>query len=297
MRAINDATPLDAPYAIPFPRLLSLPQIASTDRFDLETMCRAQAQPVYLGDDTALCRMLGRYKFYVDTKDRGFGANVLLDGFWEMWLTQFITRLITPGMLVFDIGANFGYYTLLLADLVGPDGRVYAIEPNPKTAVYLRNSVMLNGFGGRTRVIEAAAGAIDAGEVQLHAPHGEPKNSYVVPRPGMPVLPGGSDYTVSEITIDGIVAQSGRIDFVKIDAEGAEEQIVEGMRACLQRHKPMLVLEFNALRGTNAAALIEKLVSIYGKVQFIDYYGHAIEIDAARVMSEHPGEDWLLFFR
>jgi hypothetical protein len=64
--------------------VIALEELASGDRFMLEHACRAQVQPVYLGGYTALCRILGRYKFYVDTRDEGFGSNVLLDGFWEM---------------------------------------------------------------------------------------------------------------------------------------------------------------------------------------------------------------------
>ena len=85
---------------------ISLEELANRDRLTLECECRAQVQPVYLGDHTALCRILGRYKFYVDTRDRGFGSNVLLDGFWEMWLTKAIARIVRPDMVAIDIGTR-----------------------------------------------------------------------------------------------------------------------------------------------------------------------------------------------
>ena len=141
------------------PKLLALRQFASMDRFTLEALCRAQAQPLYLGDNSALCRVLSRYKLLLDTRDRGFAAHVLLDGYWEMWLTIFMCRHIQPGMVVIDVGANFGYYTVLMADLVGPEGHTFAIEPNPVVAALLRQSVTLNGFRSRTSIVEAAAGA------------------------------------------------------------------------------------------------------------------------------------------
>ena len=130
--------------------VIALEELASGERFTLEHACRSQVQPVYLGDHTALCRILGRYKFYVDTRDEGFGSNILLDGFWEMWLTMAIARHLKPGMIAIDIGANFGYYSLLMADLVGPKGIVIAVEPNGHAAPKLRSSLTLNGFAART---------------------------------------------------------------------------------------------------------------------------------------------------
>src|SRR5262249_7878864 len=112
--------------------LISPLEFASTDRFVLENRCRALTNPVYLGRHTALCRVLGLFKISLDTNDTGFASHVLLDGFWEMWLTIFFARQVKPGMTVIDVGANFGYYTLLFGSLVGDEGRVYAVEPNPR---------------------------------------------------------------------------------------------------------------------------------------------------------------------
>ena len=109
----NPAAPLVSPL-----------ELATGERFALENRCRALTNPVYLGDHTALCRVLGFYKMYLDTTDTGFASHLLLDGFWEMWLTVFFARQVKPGMTVIDVGANYGYYTLLFGALVGPEGRV-----------------------------------------------------------------------------------------------------------------------------------------------------------------------------
>jgi FkbM family methyltransferase len=69
------------------------------------------------------------------------------------------------------------------ATLVGPKGRVFAVEPNPAVLPKLRRSVSLNDLAGRTTIIEAAAGAVDEDETNLYVPDGEPKNGTVVPRP------------------------------------------------------------------------------------------------------------------
>jgi FkbM family methyltransferase len=275
--------------------LISPLELASTDRFVLENRCRALTNPVYLGDDTALCRVLGFYKIYLDTNDTGFASHVLLDGFWEMWLTIFFARQVTPGMTVVDVGANFGYYTLLFGSLVGSEGHVYAVEPNPQVVEKLRRTISLNGLTSRTVIIEAAAGNSD-GETTLFVPHGEPKNGTVIS--GRPAVPDGSGtlYNVPRMRLDQLATTVPRIDLVKIDAEGAEQDIVAGMAGVLRRDKPILLLEFNPGRYRDPAAFLNELGSIYGRVRYIDFEANAAEARPQQLLSDRSGEDWLLLF-
>ncbi|HEY1941196.1 MAG TPA: FkbM family methyltransferase [Roseiarcus sp.] len=277
--------------------VIALEELATSDRFVLEHVCRAQAQPVYLGDHTALCRILGRYKFYVDTRDQGFGSNVLLDGFWEMWLTIAIARHLRPGMVAIDIGANFGYYSLLMADLVGPEGALVAVEPNRHVTPKLRASLALNGFASRSRVIEAAAAATNEGFAHLYATVTEPKNATIV-SPEMIVDPAiGAVTTTPNWTADAIAREFGRVDFIKVDAEGAEEDIIKGLRPVIVRHNPSLVLEFNAARYVDARRFLAEVMSCYQELRLVDHSGGLVAVSAETVLTEKVGEDWLLFFQ
>jgi FkbM family methyltransferase len=276
--------------------LISPLELTTEDRFILENRCRALTNPVYLGDHTALCRMLGFYKIYLDTNDTGFGCHVLLDGFWEMWLTIFFARQVQPGMTIIDVGANFGYYTLLFGSLVGPQGRVYAIEPNPTVTPKLRRSVNLNGLAARTTIIEAAAGAVDGDETNLYVPHGEPKNSTVVAAPEG-IAPGsGCLYKVPRVRLDQLAATVPRIDVVKIDAEGAEQDIVAGMEDILRRDRPTLLVEFNPGRYADAAGFLETLSALYGRMRYVDFAANAAQVTAQQILGDRSGEDWLLLF-
>jgi FkbM family methyltransferase len=277
--------------------VISLEELATKDRFVLERDCRAQTQPVYLGDHTALCRILGRYKFYVDTRDQGFGSNILLDGFWEMWLTIAMSRSLKPGMIVIDIGANFGYYSLLMADLVGPGGRVIAVEPNPHVTPKLRASLALNGFAGRTQVVEAAAGAVSEGSASLYATVAEPKNATIVDDSYVADPKIATISSVPLWTAEAVEREFGRIDFLKIDAEGAEEDIISGLRPILAKHSPDLVLEFNAPRYQDAGRFLGEISSFYAEMCFVGNSGRLEPIGPGAVLTQQVGEDWLLYFR
>jgi FkbM family methyltransferase len=276
---------------------LDMEEFACRSKRALEALCRARAQPAYLGDSEALCRILGRYKLYVDTRDKGLCAHLLLDGFWEMGLTMHIARHVRPGMVAIDVGANFGYYTMLLAALVGESGRVLAIEPAPETAAMLRRSVALNGFDGFTTVIEAAAGEGEAPHALLFVPEREPKNAQIVASPeGLDQIPG-TLHRVAQSPIDALAADHRRIDFIKIDAEGAEEAVVAGMLATLRRDKPLLVLEFNAARARDPGALLATLGAIYGEQpRYLDLHGNVLETTPERLLRERFATDWLLVF-
>ena len=282
--------------AVPFtPPLISPLEFATGNRAELENRCRAMTNPVYLGNDTALCRVLGGSKIYLDTRDTGFGSHVMLDGYWETWLTIFFARQVRPGMTVIDVGANFGYYTLLFGALVGATGRVYAIEPNPAVVEKLRRSIALNGLATRTTILEAAAGAAD-GEATLYVPYGEPKNSTIVANAAGVAPASGTIHKVHQIKLDRLGATNARVDLVKIDAEGAEQDILAGMEGILRRDKPCLVVEFNAARYADPAGFIEWLSALYGRMRYIDFEANAAELTAKQLLSDRSGEDWLLLF-
>lgn len=274
----------------PIRSLLSLGDLAALPREEVEAACRAAAAPLYLGGGKAVCRLLTRYKVYVDTADVTIGAHLLLEGYWEMWLTRFIAGAVRPGEVAADVGANLGYYSLLLADLVGPEGRVYAVEPNPDVSALLKRSILLNGFAGRTRIVEAAAGAADGGTATLWVPDQSPGGASVLE--AAPMLPGKA-HEVAVASLDSMLAAENRVDFIKIDAEGSEERIVAGMRRVLLAHRPRVVLEFNPRWYENAAGFLDALGALYGSLNHIDHRGLPVPAEPQRLLAE--ATEWLLY--
>jgi FkbM family methyltransferase len=213
----------------------------------------------------------------------------MLDGYWEIWLTLFFARTITPGMVAIDVGANLGYYTLLLGCAVGPGGHVIAIEPVPETAELLKKTIELNGLAGWVRLVKAAA-AGGTSTATMYVPENEPKNSAIVAS-----LDEGT-IQVPAVSIDELTSDLERLDLIKIDAEGAEEMIFEGMRRTIERFRPKLLLEFNAYRYKDARAFLDTLRRAYPRMQALDFFGVLQPVTVADILGRTSLEDWLLFF-
>ena len=130
--------------------IFDLGRLMSSSRDLNEALIRSLCATVRL-DDSILCRVLGRYKMYVDCNDVGLAPHLMLDGYWEMHVTEAILRFVRSGMTVVDVGANQGYFTMLLADLVGPNGRVFAAEPNTHMMTLLRSRSFSTGSGPGSR--------------------------------------------------------------------------------------------------------------------------------------------------
>lgn len=281
------------PNARPELSLIGQNEIVSLDRWALETRSRALARAVYVGGNVVLCQALGRYKCYVAADDVGFGAHLMMDGVWETWLTVFMARRLEPGMRVVDAGANHGYYTLLFADLIGPNGRVAAIEASPRTASLLRRSVTVNGFDDRVTVMEVAVTDTDGQSLTFSTPVSEPKNARLITGDQA----GAADtVTVIGARLETLLGSWPHVDFIKADVEGAEEAMLDGAWSILERDRPMLLLEFNASRCTNPGRLLDRLSLLYGPFRRVTFNCELEPVSRQRLLDPNHQEDWLLWF-
>ena len=184
---------------------------------------------------------VGGHKMYVNPHDHGVDQALIFGGDHEPDQKRLILEFIRPGMVVFEIGANIGDYTLAFARRCGPAGRVYSFEPSPKTFAVLRRNVELNGYQNVALVDQAVSDK--EGCVRLFEDSESSGNtslfSGVVPSPA-----GGIE--VPTTTLDAFVQSNGigRFDFLKADAQGSEYLILSGAGECLRRFRPMLCLEF-----------------------------------------------------
>jgi FkbM family methyltransferase len=264
-----------------------LNSLRQLERGAIEAEVRAQAQTIYLGDHTAMCRILGKHLIYVDTRDYALAPHLMWDGFWEIWITQAMARCLEPGMVVADVGANLGYYSLLMAEAVGPTGSVFAIEPNSHVARLLRMSASVNGFRDRIIVDTRAASSTAGDRLRFFIPDGHPMNASLLPAGADgTVLPEAGVVTeVETVALDDALPE--RVDFVKIDAEGAERQIWHGLSRTLQANNGIRVfLEFNCHRyGSESDEFLDEIEALGFRLAFVDYDSRVKSLTRSQILS------------
>lgn len=291
MSKMFDHTPV---IAKPETSIMSLNEIVQSDRWTLERRSRFLAQSHYLGNELALCRVMGRYKIYVRTDDIGFASHIMMEGLWEPWITSFMAQTVQPGMWVADVGANHGYYTLLMADIVSSSGRVAAVEPHPFTASLLSRTMNVNGYLETVEVSNLACGATNDAELYLLTPPNEPKNAHITPY----VDAAGGDYSIVRgTTLTTLLAAWPQLDFIKIDVEGAEEGVLQGARPLIEKFRPTILLEFRPSRCVNPGETLQWLQDVYGVIHDLDPYGRVEPISLADIVADPDNERMLVLRR
>jgi FkbM family methyltransferase len=165
--------------------------------------------------------------------DYGIGTRLFLRGGYAPGRVSEIRGIVKEGDTVIDIGANIGYFTILLARLVGPEGKVYAFEPDPRNCHLLQRTVERNGW---THVIvEQKAVSSKAGEFPLFQNRSWTSNALT---PSEHV----STVNVQVVTLDDFLPTEQRISFVKMDMDGSEPLAIIGMSQLIQRSPGLRVL-------------------------------------------------------
>ena len=204
-------------------------------------------------EDIALTRTTD-FAIYTALDDLAVGKHVAA-GLYEPEVAALLRRTLRCGMYVVDIGANIGYFTMLAASLVGPAGSVLAVEPNLANVKMIEASRRANNFSNVT--IAACALGKAAGILALHTAFSNGMTS--------PVGKTLNDVMASQIVpcqpLASLVSSDRRIDFIKIDVEGAEYAAFLASRAVLERWHPIIASEFSPglLQGNSRVTGIEYL--------------------------------------
>lgn len=258
-----------------------LRSLAQESRPQVEAYCEARARSVPFGENRMVCRVLGTYFMMVDTRDLSLSPHLAMSGYWEFWISQAIARRVQPGMRCIDVGANFGYFTVLLAALVKETGMVQAWEPQRKVRECLEITLALNGFQERVEVVSAAASSA-AGAAVLWTPSHFWGSTRVVQDEDSKTEGERCDLW----TIDAWAASWPRVDFVKIDAEGHEPEVWAGMRALRERSPGMQALiEFTPSCYADPAAFLSQLRQDGFRISSVQTDGDLRPVEDAEILA------------
>jgi len=196
--------------------------------------------------------------------------SIFFFGHYEPEAAALVRRLLGPGAVAVDVGANVGCHTLIMSRAVGVQGRVLAVEPNPAVCERLAANVALNRL---TNVDILPVGLSDtAGQATLFAP---PKG---FPNQGTaslsPRSTSSTEVPIDVETVDSVVHAQGldRLDLVKVDVEGLDLKVLLGAQKSIETHRPHLLFEYDAGEW-------EKAGSSFGQCnEFLTELGYALYV-------------------
>jgi FkbM family methyltransferase len=190
------------------------------------------------------------FDLHVDVSRSNAQRLLFLEGERFIGELRLLRRLLRPGMKVVDVGANIGYYLLLVESLVGPGGTVACFEPEPDNVAELRRNVEANRLEN-VRVFPVAVGNAN-GTVALRSGI----NSGVT-------ADGSGDLRVPICRLDDVLTSP--VDFIKVDVEGYEGQVLKGAELILRRHRPALFIEIHP--GFLAAPYsVDRILGLLGEI-------------------------------
>jgi FkbM family methyltransferase len=199
----------------------------------IEHQVAPTAFSVQLAEEDAVRCTVGGVELLADAADAAVTPG-LLSGRYEAHLTAVFERYCTPGMTVVDVGANLGYYSLLASGLVGPTGRVVALEPNSENCRLLLSSLRLNGITN-VRLLPVAADTTTGWayySTHVGSNGGLIEDDELLSHPGT---------VVPTFRLDDIV--DGPVGLLKMDVEGAEGRVVQGATRLIERDRPIVTTE------------------------------------------------------
>jgi FkbM family methyltransferase len=158
------------------------------------------------------------HKMYVEPYSVNVASGSMIADDYERFETELFKKQVKKGMTVLDIGAHIGYYTLVAANLVGENGRVFAFEPHPHNFAMLEKNVRINGY--KNAILVQKAVSDKSGHIKLFLSEYGTLHSLL--------QVGKKSIVVEAVTLDEFFDKDCKVDVIKIDVEGAEMLVLLG---------------------------------------------------------------------
>ncbi|GAQ91994.1 hypothetical protein KFL_009000010 [Klebsormidium nitens] len=218
-------------------------QVINGVAHDVKVLRAERPVSLFLGGRVVMCWVdFFQQYFYLDSRDRGLTPHLCGGTVWEHEITRTVKRIVRSGQRVVDIGACMGWCTAVFAGAVGETGKVLAVEANPRLSDMLARTMQEHPH---VRVVNKAVGSQDDTQVFV-----ENKMTYC---PGNRVVreANASLEPVEYVKLDTLLLNEGwdRVDVIKIDVDGHEWRVWEGMQETLLENPDLeLLLEINFQR-------------------------------------------------
>lgn len=214
----------------------------------------------------------------------------LARGWYEPDETRWYRANVRPGDFVVEAGANIGVFTLLLSQLVGPDGRVRSYEPDPQLRAILERNITENG--GDNIAVRPVAVAEQPGEMTFFRASRNQGDNRLFSHNGK----DGARFPVTVVALDDELADQPRVDLLKLDIQGAEPQALRGLRSTLADRPPRrMLMEFwphgIAGMGDDPRTMIEELQG-YGYTITTLESGAPFDVEAALQVMTPENRGW-----
>jgi FkbM family methyltransferase len=235
--------------------------------------------------------------FLVLTRDVGISQVIRSTGVWAPHDLKLFRRLISPGDHVVDVGANLGHHTVVLSKLVGPSGRVLAIEPQTLMFRLINANLLLNGCNNVT--VERCAAGEQAGIVKLWPVDYSVGNNYgalgVSRHEGELVLEHEGE-TAPVFRLDEILSRLewGRVDFLKVDAQTYDLYVLQGSEATVCSRRPVIFVEVSPYWMRRTGYDYREIYQFLQRMDYTVFEPHRSLVDPApiREWSGDEGEEW-----
>ncbi len=228
---------------------------------------------VMTGPHTACVEIFTGQRFFVDTADRTVGLPIAFDGRWEPYLVTLFLNELREDSIFIDVGANCGFFSVVAATKI-KSGRIFAVEPNPHLCELINKSLYVNAIWPYAKCLNLAVTDKD-GEVTLNFDpelvgggglhHPAEIDPNISDHPPMTV----QSVTVQAKTLDSIAAgqKLSRVDFIKIDVEGWEPHVFQGMNRTIAGNPQLkILLEFSHGAYADAPAFFKELKKAFATV-------------------------------
>lgn len=224
------------------------------------------------------------HRMHLHPDDLGFSRCLIMDSHYEPDETALFKEIVRSAMVIADLGAHLGYYTLLAAERVGNDGKVFAFEPDPENYALLVRNIKDNGYNHNVIAVQKAV-CDKVGVAKLSGMPGQRDFSTIYGPPHFTELA-----TVETITLDEFFRDKEyKLDVVKMDIEGAEIPALKGMTEVSQRNPYLkLIVECYpvVIRGTGATP--EEFFDTLWKLGFTQVYVVSQPLEALEIPRDVP---------